>query len=268
MLKKARLAVVVPAYNEERLLAVTLATMPTFVDRVIVVDDASEDGTARVAARGGDRVLLERHPKNRGVGASIVTGYRAAVHAGADVVAVMAADAQMHPDDLASVALPVALGEVDYVKGDRFAHPDVPRIMPGARRVAGRILSWLTRKAAGLSTLSDSQCGYTAISAHAIERLELDRLFPRYGYPNDLLGMLAQGGCSIRDVPVRPVYGDERSGVRPWHVFVILGLILRIAVRRLWLRQPSAVLESGASAMERPLAADRQARARAMTSST
>src|SRR5262249_48381081 len=129
MLERSRLAVVVPAFNEERLLAVTLATMPSFVDLVIVVDDASGDGTARVARAAGDRVRVEQHPSNRGVGAAIATGYRAAVRDGADVVAVMAADAQMHPDDLAPVALPVARGEVDYVKGDRFAHPDVAGIM-------------------------------------------------------------------------------------------------------------------------------------------
>jgi hypothetical protein len=109
-------------------------------------------------------------------------------------------------------------------------------------------LSWLTRRAAGLAALSDSQCGYTAISARVIERLDLGRLFPRYGYPNDLLGMLALGGYSIRDVPVRPVYADEKSGIRPWHVLVIVGLIARIALRRLP-REP-------------------QRRARAMTSST
>jgi glycosyltransferase involved in cell wall biosynthesis len=248
MLERSRLAVVVPAYNEERLLAVTLATMPSFVDVVIVVDDASRDGTAGVAGGAGGRVQVERHAANRGVGAAIATGYRAAVRAGADVVAVMAADAQMHPDDLAKVALPVALGEVDYAKGDRLGHPDVARIMPRARRLAGRLLSWLTRRAVGLAALSDSQCGYTAISARAIERLDLDQLFPRYGYPNDLLGMVARRGLSIRDVPVRPVYADERSGIRPWHVLVILGLIARIALRR--------------------FPRETQRRARAMTSST
>jgi len=248
MLSRSVVAVVVPAYNEARLLAVTLATMPDFVDLIVVVDDASGDDTARVAALTGGRVRVERHAQNRGVGAAIATGYRAAVQAGADVIAVMAADAQMHPDDLAAVALPVVLGDVDYVKGDRLAHPEVRRIMPRARRWAGRVLSWLTRVAAGLPVLSDSQCGYTAISARAVAGLGLDRLYPRYGYPNDLLGMLAAGGFTIRDVPVRPVYGDERSGVRPWHVLIILALIARIAVRR--------------------LAADPQRRARAMSSST
>src|SRR5882724_8177983 len=83
MLEGARLAVVVPAYNEERLLAVTLAGMPSFVDVVVVVDDASRDGTAQVAWAAGGRVHVEQHAANRGVGAAIATGYRAAIRAGA-----------------------------------------------------------------------------------------------------------------------------------------------------------------------------------------
>jgi glycosyltransferase involved in cell wall biosynthesis len=233
MLEGARLFVVVPAYNEERLLAATLAGVPSFVDGIVVVDDASRDRTAEVARAAADqRIHVERHHVNRGVGAAIVTGYRVAITAGADLVAVMAGDAQMHPDDLARLASPVARGEVDYAKGDRLAHAEVRRIMPFGRRVAGRALSQLTRWAAGLPSLSDSQCGYTVIAASAVRRIDLDGLFPRYGYPNDLLGALARAGCSVRDVPVRPVYGDESSGVRPWHVAVILGLVLRVAWRR------------------------------------
>jgi glycosyltransferase involved in cell wall biosynthesis len=237
MLEGARLFVVVPAYNEERLLRSTLAGIPRFVDRIIVVDDASRDKTAEIAL-ADERVCLVRHETNRGVGAAIVTGYRRAVGDGADAIAVMAGDAQMHPDDLADLALPVLRSEVDYAKGDRFGHPEVGRRMPRARRVAGRVLSWLTRRATGLSALSDSQCGYTVISAVALERIDLEHLFPRYGYPNDLVGMLALAGCRVCDVPVRPVYGSETSGIRPWHVAVILGLIARTALRRVANRRP------------------------------
>ncbi len=234
MLEGSRFFVVVPAYNEERLIASTLASVPSFVDGIVVVDDASHDRTGDVAAAlEVDRVRVVRHQRNQGVGASIVTGYRSAFDAGADVVAVMAGDGQMHPDDLVAVALPVIRGEVDYAKGDRLGHPEVRRIMPWSRRVAGQVLSWLTGIAAGLPGLSDSQCGYTVISARAVSRVDLDALFPRYGYPNDLLGLLAFSGCSIRDVPIRPVYGDEESGIRAWHVVVILGLVARVAWRRL-----------------------------------
>jgi glycosyltransferase involved in cell wall biosynthesis len=233
MLEGARLAVVVPAHNEERLLRQTLTTMPAIVDDVIVVDDASTDRTFEIAsALAHGRIRVHRHAVNRGVGRAIVTGYRLALDAGADAIGVMAGDAQMHPDDLAALALPVVRGETDYAKGDRFGHPQARRIIPVERWIAGRLLASLTRRAAGLDVLSDSQCGYTVISARAARQVDLDTVFPRYGYPNDLLGKIAGAGLGVRDVPVRPVYGDEQSGVRPWHVVVIVGLIARVAWQR------------------------------------
>lgn len=234
MLENARVSVIVPAFDEEKLLARTLSTIPAFVDEIYVVDDASRDKTADVAQAFPDpRVRVLIHPDNRGVGAAIATGYRAAKESGADVLAVMAGDAQMHPDDLSALVLPVARGEVDYAKGNRMAHPSVRTTMPVLRYWVGRLLSFLTRKAAGLGALTDSQCGYTALSAHTLDRIDLDRMWPRFGYPNDLIGKLALAGYRIRDVTVRPVYADERSGIRPWHVLVILGLISRIALLRI-----------------------------------
>src|SRR5450432_3685940 len=139
MLEGARIAVVVPAYNEERLVATTLSSIPDFVDVIIVVDDASADRTRAVASLLSDpRIRVERHAENRGVGAAIVTGYRLALAAAADVIAVMAGDAQMHPDDLAGLVLPVVRGEVDYAKGDRLHHPDAHRVMPRGRFVVDK----------------------------------------------------------------------------------------------------------------------------------
>jgi len=234
VLERASIAVVVPAFNEERWIAETVARMPAYVDHVIVVDDASRDGTAREATRAGCSDVI-RHPENRGVGAAIVTGYRRALALGADVVAVMAGDGQMHPDDLAALALPVARGEADYVKGNRLAYPGVLALMPPVRLAGTAALAWLTRLAAGLDRLSDSQCGFTAVSARALRALEadLDRLWPRYGYPNDLLGAVARRGLRLREVVVRPVYRGEASGLRPWHLATIGYVVGRVACRRL-----------------------------------
>ena len=168
---------------------------------------------------------LIRHDDNRGVGASIVTGYHAALADGADVMAVMAGDNQMHPDDLEALLEPVVRGTADYAKGNRFRHADHGR-MPLARRLGGRALSAATRLGTGLA-IDDSQCGFTALSAAAARALPLDELWPRFGYPNDLLGMLASRGLRVVDVPVRPVYADERSGIRAWHVVSIAGIISR-----------------------------------------
>jgi dolichol-phosphate mannosyltransferase len=178
-----------------------------------------------VACRCSDpRVTCLSHEVNRGVGAAIVTGYRAALADGHDVLVVMAGDDQMDPVDLEPLVRAVLAGAA-YAKGNRFAHAEAHR-MPLLRRAGGELLSAATRAATGLA-VSDTQCGYTALSASAARELPLEELYPRYGYPNDLLGMLAARGLSVVEVPVRPVYADEASGVRAWHAAAVLGVIAR-----------------------------------------
>ncbi len=126
MLEGKKIGVAVPAYNEEGLIGRVVRTMPSFVDRIYVVDDCSLDKTseaARASVNEGEapeRLVVIRHETNKGVGAAIVTGYKAAVQDGMEVVAVMAGDAQMDPGELAKVVAPVARGEADYVKGNRL----------------------------------------------------------------------------------------------------------------------------------------------------
>jgi len=226
MWKGARVAVIVPAYQEERIIQRMLRKLPPYLEYIYVVDDASRDATSeRVASSGDPRVRILRHPVNRGVGAAIGTGYRHALADGVDLLAVMAADDQMDPDDLPALLAPVWRGVADYAKGNRFQHPDARR-MPRLRRLGSRWLSRLTRRATSLD-VDDCQCGYTVLSADAARRLPLAELWPRYGYPNDLLGMLAAAGCRVVDVPVRPVYADEQSGLRAYHVLVVSAVIAR-----------------------------------------
>jgi glycosyltransferase involved in cell wall biosynthesis len=242
-------AVVVPAHNEERLLPRVLAAIPAYVDQVIVVDDGSTDATAEVAFGGARSVTLVRHDRNLGVGAALVTGYRLALARGAQVVAVMAGDAQMDPGDLPRLLEPVVSGRSDYVKGDRFSYPDAHRLMPRWRLAGGLVLSLLTRLTSGYWKLSDSQCGYTAISADALRRLPLHLLYPRYGYPNDLLGWLNAFGLRVHQVPVRPVYGDEDSGIRPLVIIPRLcWVLLRSLSMRLWHKHLRRVLPEPAPA--------------------
>jgi glycosyltransferase involved in cell wall biosynthesis len=241
----ARVAVVIPAFCEERLVARTIDDIPVWVDSIHPVDDASPDGTwSAIQSAATSRVRPIRHVENAGVGAAIVSGTLAALEAGADVIAVMAGDGQMDPADLGGVVDPVALGRADYVKGNRFVHPERRR-MPLLRRLGGRVLSRLTRAATGLD-VDDTQCGFTALSAPAARRLPLQSLWPRYGYPNDLLGMLAAQGMRVREVAVRPIYASERSGLRPWHAATIAGLI-----GRRWLLTQLAIARSTISSAQR-----------------
>jgi len=213
-----RVAVVVPAFDEEALLPETLAGIPEFVDRVYVVDDASRDATvarARDAAVADPRIEVVEHAQNRGVGAAIVAGYKRALDERIDVTAVMAADNQMDPDELRGLVEPVARGELDYAKTNRLFSGQAWQVMPRHRYLGNAVLSLLTKIASGYWHVADSQSGYTAIGLATLEQLDLDRLYPRYGFPNDLLVHLNVWNARVRDVPSRPVYGvGERSGIR------------------------------------------------------
>jgi glycosyltransferase involved in cell wall biosynthesis len=208
--------VVVPAYDEETLIAETLAGIPGFVDRIYVVDDASRDGTAERARAGADpRVEVIEHERNRGVGAAIVTGYRRALAEGMDVTAVMAGDNQMDPGELAALVGPVARGELEYAKANRLFTGQAWEVMPRTRYLGNAVLSLLTKIASGYWHVADSQAGYTAISREALELLDLERVYERYGFPNDMLVHLNVWNARVRDIPSRPVYGvGERSGIR------------------------------------------------------
>jgi len=233
MLEGHVIATVVPALDEGPFIEEVLESMPPFVDLVFVVDDASEDDTAARAerARCHAAVAVLQHDANRGVGAAIVTGYRAAMRSGADVIAVMAGDGQMAPDELERVVRPIVERRVDYVKGNRLGHPELWRRMPLERLVGSLVLSRLTGWAVGMP-VEDSQCGYTAIARHLVEALDLDAIWPRFGYPNDLLAAVVRSGGRVREVAVSPIYREEVSHLRPRHVLFILYLIGRARVRR------------------------------------
>jgi glycosyltransferase involved in cell wall biosynthesis len=220
MLEGKTIAVVVPAFDEEALIVATLAGIPSFVDRVYVVDDGSRDSTGAAANGAGDaRVAVVTHDRNAGVGAAIVSGYRRAIADGVDVACVMAADNQMDPGDLEKIARPVARGEVDYAKANRLVSGEAWRVMPRSRYIGGAILSLLTKIASGYWHVADSQSGYTAASRDILEQLDLERVYPRYGFPNDMLVHLNVWNARVRDIPSRPVYGvGERSGIKIPHV--------------------------------------------------
>jgi len=221
MLENKRIGVVVPAYNEEKLIGRVIETMPDFVDRIYVVDDYSSDATSeRARTYQGQksvngRLELIRHATNKGVGAAIITGYNKAAEEGMDAVAVMAGDAQMDPTELERVVIPVVRGKAEYVKGNRLFTGEAWKIIPRYRYLGNSFLSLMTKIASGYWHVADSQTGYTAISSETIRKLDLKRLYRRYGYPNHLLTMLNVYDCRVIDVPIRPIYNiGEKSGIR------------------------------------------------------
>lgn len=229
MYREHRIAVVVPAYNEELLIGPTLDTMPGCVDRVYVVDDCSTDDTSgRVAERAAkdSRVVSIRHEENRGVGAAIVTGYAAALADGMEIVAVMAGDNQMDPAFLPKLLDPIVDEKADYAVGNRLINPEFRTGMSRWRFVGNAALTLLTKIASGYWQLVDPQNGYTAISRRALETIPLDAVYPRYGYCNDILVRLNVYGFRVKNVPHPARYGLERSGIKYSSYIVRLSRLL------------------------------------------
>jgi glycosyltransferase involved in cell wall biosynthesis len=232
-----RVGVVVPAFDEETLIAATLGGIPPLVDRILVVDDGSTDHTAERARELGDpRVEVLTHERRSGVGAATVTGYRRAMAEELDVVVVMNGDNQMDAEDLPTLVEPVARGELDYSKANRLSTGQAWQLIPKTRFFGNAILSMLTKIASGYWHVADSQSGYTVISRQMLERLDLDRVYTQYGFPNDMLVHLNVWNARVRDFPSRPIYGvGERSAMRYRHVVPrISWLLLKGFFWRLW----------------------------------
>jgi len=132
-----------------------------------------------------------------------------------NVTCVMAADNQMDSAELQVLVEPVARGEVEYAKANRLFSGEAWKVIPRTRYLGNAVLSLLTKIASGYWHVADSQAGYTALSLSALRRLDLDRLYPRYGFPNDMLVHLNVQNARVRDVPSRPIYDvGEQSGIK------------------------------------------------------
>jgi len=239
MYKNHIIGVVVPAHNEEKLIAQTINAMPDFIDNIIIVDDASTDRTSPIVrdiAITNNKIILISHEKNRGVGGAISTGYIWCRDHDVDIAVVMAGDGQMDPADLPALLEPMVKDHADYTKGNRLITGEAWKKIPRIRYLGNSILSFMTKIASGYWHVTDSQTGYTAINKKALHLLPIENIYPRYGMPNDFLVTLNIYNMRVKDVPVRPVYGiGEKSGIRlSRDIFKIFFLIIRLFFRRMF----------------------------------
>jgi glycosyltransferase involved in cell wall biosynthesis len=288
MLNNKAIGVVIPAYNEEKQIGKVLDSMPDFVDRIVVINDGSEDNTASIVQEymqklkpsgkflpsvvgtfvpdeynyadqlvhegliseneilapceiidgEGDtsRLILIKLFKNSGVGAAVARGYKWCKDHSIDCVVKIDGDGQMDPGEIESVCRPVVYDGIDYVKGNRLIHKSAHLVIPRVRFLGNSILSILTKVASGYWSVSDTQTAFTAISLSALHSINLTKMYPTYGYPNDLLVKLNINFCTLREVGIKPVYSvGERSKMKIRKLIPRLTfLLIRLFIKRIW----------------------------------
>ena len=232
-----KIGVTVPAYNEESHVGSVIRNMPSWVDRIYIVNDGSTDGTGRVVCatcQDNARVKLIDHATNKGVGAAIVAGYKKCLEDGMDIAVVMAGDNQMDPSELPRLLAPITAGHAGYSKGNRMSTRGHVKGMPLWRRFGNWVLRWATMVSSGNYHVMDPQNGYAAASAEALHRIDLDRLYPRYGYCNHILAELAMARVRTVEVPMPARYQGERSKIRySEYIPRVSWLLLSILARRM-----------------------------------
>ena len=208
-------AVVIPCYRVTRHILEVLARIGPEVTGIYCVDDGCPDGSGRIVEEQSrdPRVKVLRHSENRGVGGATITGYRAALAAGYDIVLKIDGDGQMDPASAPSFIAPIRQGWCDYTKGNRFFHSDVLRRMPPIRLVGNAGLSILTKMSSGYWNIIDPTNGYTAIHADVLRELPLGDISNRYFFESDMLFHLNILGAVAVDIPMPAHYGDEHSGL-------------------------------------------------------
>ena len=227
--------VVIPAKDEELFIGAVLDTIPNFVDSVVVIDDGSSDDTAKVAKTYQDQSynLTVIRLEGKGVGGAIDAGHTEILRNCPEpfVSVVMAGDGQMDPDDLHEVINPITEQRCDYVKGNRFIHVDGLGNMPKVRRLASQILAFLTTLAAGIA-VSDPQCGYTATSHKVLKEWNWAKSWDKYGYPNYWLIELSRLSFSVTEVPVKSIYGSEKSNLKMLRFLFSVGFMMFVMLHK------------------------------------
>jgi glycosyltransferase involved in cell wall biosynthesis len=241
MLRDKKIAVVIAAYNEEKLIAKTVTTLPKFIDRMYVIDDCSTDNTNAIIkglAKDDSRVHMFKNDPNRGLGATFTRGFEEFLkEPEMDYIVTMPGDAQADPDYIKNMFTTLHDNDLDYVKANRFVDLDELQQMPKFRRIGNIVITIITKFASGYYSIFDSQNGYGIFPRRTIERMRFADIGKRYDYENTLLIALAVMGARVRDEAVPAIYGEETSTIPFFRtVFRALNVLWRGFWKRIYYR--------------------------------
>jgi glycosyltransferase involved in cell wall biosynthesis len=208
--KNTKGLVLIPAYNEERSIIQVVRGALAYLP-VLVVDDGSSDQTARQARLAGAAVLSNQ--QNRGKGAALQAGIRQALEQGCDFVITLDSDGQHDPAEIPAFLRAFTAGQADLIIGQR----DFSR-MPVVRRISNTLGTCLFSWAVG-KHIPDNQSGYRLISRRLLEVLH-ESTESGFEFEVEMILDCMMHGYSMGWVPIRTIYGDEKSHIRPLHHFL------------------------------------------------
>lgn len=210
------IAVVIPTYKVSAHICAVIAGIGSEVEAIFVVDDACPEKSGDLVEKSchDPRVRVVYHEVNQGVGGAVLTGYKAAVDAGAEVIIKMDGDGQMDPLLIPALIAPILHGEADYTKGNRFYDLEQITNMPPVRLLGNAVLSLMTKLSSGYWDLFDPTNGYTAIHAVVVKHLPCEKISRRYFFETDMLFRLNTLRAVVVDVPMDARYGDEVSSMK------------------------------------------------------
>lgn len=213
---KLKIAVVIPCYKVLAHIESVVAAIPSYVEKIYVVDDQCPEGSGQWVQEHivDQRLTVLFHELNQGVGGAVMTGYRAAAADGMDIVVKIDGDGQMDPELIRKFTSPIERGEADYTKGNRFYRLESLQGMPPARLFGNAVLSFITKLSSGYWNLMDPTNGYTAIHTSIVRELPLDKISKRYFFESDMLFRLGTVRAVVRDIPMHAVYADEVSNLK------------------------------------------------------
>jgi glycosyltransferase involved in cell wall biosynthesis len=211
MIDGKRIAVVMPAYNAERTLEKTVRGLPSIVDIKILVDDSSNDNTARLSEKLG--VMTFVHDKNYGYGRNQQTCYREALNAGADIVVMVHADYQYNPSLVSAMAGMVASGVYDVVLGSRILGAGALKGgMPRYKYIANRLLTAFQNIFLGVK-LSEYHTGFRAFSREVLQALPLLENSDDFVFDNQMLAQAVMFDFRIGEISCPTRYFEEASSI-------------------------------------------------------
>jgi len=218
-----KIAVVIPCYKVSQSLKTVLKDIGSEVTSIYCVDDNCPEESWKVAesiANKDSRIHIIRRKRNGGVGAAVISGYKAALKDNAEIIVKIDGDGQMAPQLIPNFIKPIYEGRADFIKGNRFYDLKSVSGMPLVRIIGNSILSFINKFSSGYWNLFDPNNGFIAIHANVLRLIPMEKLNKRFFFEADMLFRLSTIRAVVKDIPMDSVYGDEKSNLSTLNIFL------------------------------------------------